>query len=125
MASRCGIDIVEIERFEKLLQRSSVPQLGDVFTTAEWNYCQSKRHPTPSLAARFALKEACMKLFPAETNRAELNLIDIEIVMDNDGAPHIHLGAKLTEFLQRHGLSRISVSISHTPTYACGIAIAE
>lgn len=125
MTARCGIDIVEVERLQRMLERSDVEQMQRIFTSAEWEYCQQKPHPAQSLAARFAIKEACLKLFPAEANTAELEFIDIEVMMDNHGAPSINLNNKLKKFLDRYMLTRISISISHTVHYACGMAITE
>lgn len=125
MASRCGIDLVEIARFQRWLKRCDPEQMQRIFTVAEWDYCYAKHYPIQSLAARFAIKEACMKLFPAEANRMELDFIDIEVVMNSDGAPCIQLSDKLKVFLQRYKLNQINISISHTSHYACGIAIAE
>lgn len=120
---RCGIDIVEIKRFERFMKNSSTEQMQRVFSKTEWDYCQAKPRPMQSLAARFAAKEACMKLFPAETNRAELDFIDIEVITDQEGSPNILVNEKLKNMLQRYGLNRISISISHTASYACGMAV--
>jgi holo-[acyl-carrier protein] synthase len=125
MAARCGIDIVEIKRVKRMVKQSDVAQMQRIFTQQEWEYCQQKPSPEQSLAARFAVKEACLKLFPAETNRAELEFIDIEIIMDNHGAPGVYLSEKLKEILTRYALTRISVSMSHTANYACGVAMAD
>lgn len=125
MRVRCGIDLVELERFKELLQRSDADQMQRIFTQAEWDYCQQKRHPELSLAGRFAAKEACMKLFPEETNRNEIDFVDIEVVMDNHGAPRIQINEKLQTCLERYQLKGIQVSISHTLQYACAIAVTE
>lgn len=125
MTARCGIDIVEVERLQRMLQRNDVAQMQRIFTPAEWKYCQQKPHPAQSLAARFAIKEACLKLFPAETNLAELEFIDIEVAMDNNGAPYVNLNDKVKTLLARYQLTCISISLSHTAHYACGMAITE
>ena len=55
-----GIDVVEIERFRESLRRT--PSMRErLFTAAELDYVSSKADPVPSLAARFAAREAVMK----------------------------------------------------------------
>ena len=55
-----GIDVVEIERFRRSLRRT--PSMRErLFTAAELDYVASKADPVPSLAARFAAREAVMK----------------------------------------------------------------
>ena len=59
-----GVDIIEIERVKKAVERT--PRFLDrVFTSRELVYCMKKANPYPSLAARFAAKEALRKLHPA------------------------------------------------------------
>ncbi len=55
-----GIDVVEIERFRESLRRT--PSMRErLFTASELDYVSSKADPVPSLAARFAAREAVMK----------------------------------------------------------------
>src|SRR3990170_375798 len=55
-----GVDAVEIERFRRVLERT--PTMRErVFTPAELAYVAPKADPVPSLAARFAAREAVMK----------------------------------------------------------------
>ena len=55
-----GIDLVDIERFRRSLERT--PSMRDrLFTPIELDYVAPKADPVPSLAARFAAREAVMK----------------------------------------------------------------
>lgn len=123
--SSCGIDIVEIERFKKMIERLEGQSFKQIFTSSEWETCQNKPDTIQSLAARFAAKEACLKLFPRETNSKKLEFSDIEIVMDHYGAPTIHINDKLNNIMKDYGYSRIFISLSHTKNYACSVAMAE
>jgi phosphopantetheine--protein transferase-like protein len=70
--TRCGIDTVEIARVERLLLEAPPEDLRRIFSKEE--LCDVGEGPgrAASLAARFAAKEACLKLFPRE---AALGLI--------------------------------------------------
>lgn len=61
MIKGIGIDLVEIDRFKKVIKRQGKKFLERVFTPAEINYCLNKRLPYPHFAARFAAKEAFLK----------------------------------------------------------------
>ncbi len=58
-AVRIGTDLIEIERIVRALER---PGFRDrCFTTAEQDYCETRRNPAESYAARFCGKEAVGK----------------------------------------------------------------
>src|SRR5262245_44245421 len=60
MASGVGIDLLEIDRLERALERH--PRLaGRIFSPAEREYAASRARPVRHLAARFAAKEAVTK----------------------------------------------------------------
>ena len=57
-----GIDVVEIERVARSIERYGSRFLDRVYTAAEIAYCQRKRrNAAESFAARFAAKEAGAK----------------------------------------------------------------
>jgi holo-[acyl-carrier protein] synthase len=57
-----GVDLIELHRIEKiLLSHSRERFLERTFTQIELTYCLAKKNPVPSLAARFAAKEAFQK----------------------------------------------------------------
>ena len=56
---KVGVDIIEIERIERALERPGFRER--CFTTAEREYCDSRSRPAQSYAGRFAGKEAVGK----------------------------------------------------------------
>ncbi len=57
-----GVDLIELHRIKKILGSSSRQRfLERTFTSQELTYCLAKKNPVPSLAARFAAKEAFQK----------------------------------------------------------------
>jgi len=66
-STRCGIDTVEIARIERLLADTPAEDLPRIFSAEELRDAGDGPGRSASLAARFAAKEACLKLFPRET----------------------------------------------------------
>jgi holo-[acyl-carrier protein] synthase len=56
-----GTDIVELDRIRRVLGTHRERFLDRVFAAVEVEYCLSRTDPVPSLAVRFAAKEAFQK----------------------------------------------------------------
>jgi KDO2-lipid IV(A) lauroyltransferase len=123
-ASRCGIDTVEIARVERLLQETPEEDLARIFSRSELDECAGPGRAA-SLAARFAAKEACLKLFPRETALGTIVAEDFSVARDAYGAPHVVCGAAAQTVLGRNRIKGISVSLSHDRTSATAVALAH
>ena len=123
--SRCGIDSVEISRIEKLLADLKPEELRDFFTERELQDAGSGVGRAASLAARFAAKEACCKLFPRETGLGLIEPSDFSVERDAYGATQIVATAKAQAVMDRHRLAAIRISLTHTETSASAVAMAE
>lgn len=80
--------------------------------------------PWPSLAARFAAKEAVSKAFGTGIG-AELELSSIGVVTDERGAPSIVLDEKGEKLLRERGGSRVLISLTHTASLAQAFAVIQ
>ena len=65
MISGLGIDSVQVDRIKKASKRWGKSFLRRLFTDRELDYCFRHKNPYPSLAARFAAKEALIKALDA------------------------------------------------------------
>jgi holo-[acyl-carrier protein] synthase len=119
-----GTDIVECERIRGLVERHGDAFLERVFTQEERDYCKTLAKPWPSLAARFAAKEAVSKAFGTGIG-AELGWTSIGVSRDANGAPSVVLDAKGAELLRKRGGRRIHLSLSHTSALAVAFAVVE
>jgi holo-[acyl-carrier protein] synthase len=119
MAQSIGIDIAEIARYQRLLERYRERFLNHVLGPEEQNLLVERRDAAAFVAGRFAAKEAIVKAFGEYlTERPPLR--DIQILYDTTGRPQVHLPDSLRKKLP--GI-RILVSISHEKNYAVGMAI--
>jgi len=110
-----GVDVVDVARFGAALERT--PALRDrLFTPAERDL------PAPSLAARFAAKEAVAKALGAPPGLAHR---EAEGRRDPDGRPHLHLSGRAAEVAAGLGVARWHVSLSHDAGVAIAYVIAE
>jgi phosphopantetheine--protein transferase-like protein len=122
-AGRHAIDLVEIARVRRLLEETPRADLLRIFSERE--LADAARGPEPArLAARFAAKEACLKLFPRETALGELEAGDFEVVSGGYGAPNIACTPRAADVLARHWVDGISLSLSHDGTHATAVAVA-
>jgi holo-[acyl-carrier protein] synthase len=111
-----GIDIVEVERIERMLERQGDRFLTRVFTRAEVERCTKKARPAMHLAARFAAKEAVAKALGTGFSKG-VRMRDIEVV-SNDGPPRIQLYGAAARRYDALKASRILLSLTHTREYA-------
>ncbi len=108
-----GIDIIEVDRIAKAVERWGDAFLNHIFTTEEIIYAQQHRYPNQHLAARFAAKEAVLKAFG---KNAHISWKDIQITNDSDGKPICH-------YAGRNFKDNILISIAHTHVYAVASAV--
>ena len=116
MKSGVGIDLLEIERMERALQR--YPRLeARVFTQAERDYAATRARPGRHLAARFAAKEAVVKALGLSGG---FGLAEIEVVAGEP--PTVRLAGRAAEAA---GGRRVEVSLTHSRDFAAAVAIVE
>ena len=90
---RCGIDTVEIARIERLLAETPAAELAKLFSAQELADSGDGPGRAASLAARYAAKEACVKLFPRELAAGRIEPADFSVARDGYGAPRVVVSA--------------------------------
>ncbi len=114
-----GVDLIEIVRVEWAVGRQGQRFFDRIFTPQEQDYCAGR---IPSLAGRFAIKEAVAKALG--TGIGDVAWTDIETICDENGRPMLKLHNHAAELAEAAGLHEWSISISHTDTHAIGFAVA-
>ncbi|MFC9977788.1 holo-ACP synthase [Spirillospora sp. NPDC127200] len=110
-----GIDVVDIARFERSLERT--PGLRTrLFTEGERGMAGR------SLAARFAAKEALAKALGAPRG---LLWTDAEVRRAGDGRPSLHVTGTVAAAAAERGVARWHLSLSHDGGIATAVVIAE
>lgn len=116
-----GVDIIEIARIRQAIARWGNSFLNRVYTAPELELCHDH---TPSLATRFAGKEAVVKALGTPGDRG-FRWKDIEILSEPSGKPVVRLYGKAKKQAMSLGLDNITVSLSHAKEYAIGLAAGE
>jgi len=117
-----GIDVVNIERFRRAVDRYGEHFLKKIFTAKELEYAQEKKGYSMHMAGKFAAKEAVKKALPGGAEIG-LNWPEIEILNDSEGKPCTCLYGNAERLMQENNLSKMLVSISHTRELAVSNAI--
>ena len=81
-----------------------------VFTEDEIKYCFQKKIPYPSLAVRFAAKEAIIKAIGSEI---AVNMKHIEIISQENGRPLISVKKEVETFFKTKEIKHCHISLSH------------
>lgn len=121
MIKGTGVDIVEISRIERAINRHD-GFFRRVYTVRELENCMAEKTRTPSLAARFAAKEAVSKALG--TGIGKIKWTDIEILNHESGKPIIILHGNAKKIMLELSISNIELSLSHSREYAVAFAIA-
>jgi holo-[acyl-carrier protein] synthase len=117
-----GLDLIRIDRVRLLAERWKDRFLQRVFTETERRYCFGCSSPYPSLAARFAVKEAVLKALGTGWSQG-VRWLDIEVRNDAAGRPLVSVGGRTQQLLFQRGATQIHISLSHDGDYAVGEAI--
>ncbi len=118
-----GVDLVELDRIEGVLNKFGDRFLDRVFTNHEIFYCQSMKDPIPHLAARFAAKEAVSKVLGTGIGSA-CGWKDVEILRLESGKPHVVLHGSGKGTAMGMGIQEMHISLSHTKAHAMAMALA-
>lgn len=124
-AERCGIDTVEIARVARLIEANDDAALARLFSPRELADAGDGAGRAASLAARFAAKEACLKLFPRETALETIAAADFAVERDAYGAPRVVPSPAAEVVMGRYRIERIALSMSHDAHGASAVAVAQ
>lgn len=120
---RIGSDLVLVADIAHSLQCFGGRYLNRLFTPGEIQYClQSPAEQTRRLAARFAAKEATLKVL--RPDRHWLDWRSIEVIRSPQGWCDLLLHGHAEQLRQQAGIASLSVSLSHEGHYALAVVAA-
>lgn len=117
-----GVDIVDIARL-KIIAARTPRFLKRVFTQQELDYCYNKKDPFPSLAARFAAREAFRKLDSIFIKGIRFQ--DTEVMVDEMGKPQLVLHEAALQRSREADIKEFAISLSHSMEQAIAVIIAN
>lgn len=114
-----GIDIIEVTRLAKLLERRQF--LTRMFTETENQYIQERHENLHTLGGLIAAKEAVAKAFGVGISR-DISFKEIEVLHDQNGAPYINeKKPEIKKLMSRFDIAQISINISHDGDFAVAV----
>lgn len=112
-----GVDIENIQRFEKMAKGDDKASLKTIYTPSEIKYSFSKARPAQHLAVRFCGKEAVIKALRGLGIKTYYR--NVEITNDGNSVPKVKLlGIKTRKKI------KITISLSHSKDRAIAFAVA-
>ena len=118
-----GIDLVDMGRMRKAIERGGDRFMRRVFSAAER---ESAGDPPAleTLAARFAAKEAALKALGTGWS-AGIGWHEVEVTGDLEGRPTLRLSGQAGSVAQARGVARSAVSLSRHGSHAAAAVILE
>jgi holo-[acyl-carrier protein] synthase len=124
MPLRVGIDLLEVSEVEDSVRAHAEHYLNRVFTRGEVADCRTDSGvDAQRLAARFAAKEATMKILrPGDVS---LPWTSIEVQRDPGGSVALHLEGAAAELASAAGVGDLAVSLTHERGLAAAVVVAD
>lgn len=117
-----GIDLVDLERFRRSLERTPSMRTR-LFTESELAYVAPQVDPVPSLAARFAAREAVMKALGVGLGAFEFH--DVWVERAESGKPSLAFAGRALELSEAAGVVQWHLSLTHTDLTAAAYVVAD
>lgn len=117
-----GVDAVDVERFRTSLARTPTLRTR-LFVPEELDYVAPMADPVPSLAVRFAAREAVMKALGV--GLGAFGFHDVWVRRAARGVPSLEVHGAAAELAATAGVTRWHVSLTHTDLVAVAYVLAE
>ncbi|HEX3806062.1 MAG TPA: holo-ACP synthase [Gaiellaceae bacterium] len=115
---KVGVDLIEIERIRRALERHGESFKERCFTDAERAYCDAKPNPPQHYAGRFAAKEAVGKALGSG-----VYFTWKEIEVRGRPKPGVYLSGRTAAWAAKVGITQIELSMTHSRELAAAVAV--
>ena len=119
-----GVDLVNIKRMERVIDRWGTRFINRIFTTQEINFCYQRPRAVSSFALRFAAKEAFSKAIGLGMKKG-IRWRDIEIVQNPSGRPDLNVTGKTLSICHKEAIRRWYVTLSDEGDYGIAEVVLE
>jgi holo-[acyl-carrier protein] synthase len=125
VAIRVGLDLVAVESIvESLAAPHRDRYLARVYTEREVRDCRTAIGlDAERLAARFAAKEATLKVLPAADTG--LSLLAIEVRREPSGRVYLELSGRAAALAAEAGIVDLALSLTHEGGFAAAVVVAD
>jgi holo-[acyl-carrier protein] synthase len=119
-----GVDLVEVARVARVLERYGARFLERIYTPAEIRFARGR---PAELAARFAAKEAVAKALGVGMRMLSpigVGWHDVEVLNERSGRPYVRLHGRAQALAADQGLIEWSLSLTHDGGLAMAFVVA-
>ncbi len=117
-----GLDVCEIARIRRNLERYGSRFMDRLLTPAERAYCEKRKDVAVPFAGRFAAKEAAIKALGGPPG---LRWRDMEVLPTARERPRLYLHGTGARVARDLGAGRFHVTITHDAGVAAAVVILE
>jgi len=118
-----GVDLIQVSRIERALQRHGQRFLRRIYTPLEVAICRGR---TNELAVRFAAKEAVSKALGVGIFSSNgIGWQEVEVLPDRLGKPLVYLHGKALQRARELGLEEFALSLTHDGDLAVALVVAH
>jgi holo-[acyl-carrier protein] synthase len=120
----CGVDLIEVARFERELSLRGTDLLDELFNPAELERCRARRRPAEGYAMGFAAKEACLKAL-GTGKIGVMGWRDIDVVQGASRAhPTVTLAGETAAVAASLGVTRVHAALTCTREFGAAWVVA-
>jgi holo-[acyl-carrier protein] synthase len=120
-----GVDLVELDRVERLIATKGDRALRRLFTLQEVEYSTRRGEPRRHFAARVAAKEATYKALAGTAAARGIGWQEMEVVVEEDGRPTLRLHGEAARRAGELGATTLWLSLSHSELHAIAVVVVE
>jgi holo-[acyl-carrier protein] synthase len=120
-----GVDLVQVARIERVLERYGDRFLERVYTPREIAYCRGKAWAASALAMRFAAKEAFSKALGVGLRKDGIRWREVEVIPNPMGKPEIFVSGRAAALCETEGIANMHLSLTDEDHRALAVVILE
>jgi holo-[acyl-carrier protein] synthase len=120
-----GVDLVDIDRVERMLADHGERILTRLFTAAEVEYCSSRAAPARHYAARLAAKEAGFKALAGSDDARTIGWKELEVLNSVYGVPALRMFGRAQLRAEQLGVGAVHLSLTHGENTAVAFVVME
>lgn len=122
MLAGIGVDIVEINRFQRMIDRFGDRITRRILTDQELKQFKKRNNSLTFLATRFAAKEAASKALGTGIAKG-ISFHSIEVINNENGGPELIFHGAASDLLKQRNIGQVMLSLSDEKHYAVAMVV--
>ena len=121
----CGVDLMEVARFEQEVARRGDGLIEELFSAGELAWCRRRRRAAEGYAMAYAAKEALFKAI-GTGKVGRMAWRDVEVAWPKEsGRPAITLAGETAIVAEGVGVRAVHLALARTRAFAAAMVIVE